>query len=99
MHEEIISMAEFVRKNSLLRLIKKFAGKYQEHLLDLNLHHLETETSFLKHNDWSHLFALDMLITYFLYGQMVKNNYSQFFLQDLGEFNPNLEIYVWNISE
>ena len=51
MHEEIISMAEFVHKNSLLRLIKKFAGKYQEHLLDLNLHHLETETSFLKHND------------------------------------------------
>ena len=65
--------------------MKKFAGKYKEQLVELNLHHrtlvfswMEWKPVFLKHNNCSHSFGTDILVTYFLYGHRVESNLNYF---------------------
>ena len=79
--DEIISGEGLFSKTTTLNLMKNFASKYQEQLLELNLHHLMLVFSwmkwkpiFLENKNCSHSFGLDILMTYFLYEHMVKNN-------------------------
>ena len=75
----------FFSKTTTLSLMRKFASKYQGQQLELNLHQLTLVFSWIKwkpvfsqHNNRSHSFDLDILMTYFLYGHMVKNNFHYF---------------------
>ena len=60
--------------------MKKFAGKYQEPLLELNLHHLTLVFSLmkhkpvlLKHSNCSHSSGLDILMIFFTWTHMESN--------------------------
>ena len=77
--------------------MKRFAGNYQEQLLEFWTKFApywacicmdEMNPVFKIHNNCSHSFGLDTLMTYFLYGHMVQNNLKYF-----SEISSKIEIY------
>ena len=86
-------------KTTTLNLMKKFGSKYhQEQLLELTFYHLTLVFSwmkrkpvFLKHSNCSHSFGSDILMTYFWYGHMSKNDLI-YFSKILTRF-----IQTWNL--
>ena len=88
----------FFSKVTTLTWMKNFAGKRQEHLLELNLHHftllflwMKCRRVFLKHNNCSHSFGSDISMTNFLYGHTATSNLIQF-SKILTKF-----IQIWNL--
>ena len=76
-------------KTNTLNLMKNFASKYQEQLLELNLHQ-PVFTSVSQHNNCSHSFGLRYIDDIFFIQTHGKEQ-CNLFLKDLNEFHPNLK--------
>ena len=83
--EEIITIAEFLLKNNYFEFIKKFCWQILRAAIGTEfappyacIFMDEIEASFLKTQQLQPFFCLDILMTYFLYGHVVKKTFNCF---------------------